>query len=378
MKVPGVFSIPLGICILSCGFQPSLQGQSKASRNPLLEEVVRSPNPGNLTLLAGRACVEIKDLEKRLDALKKAKGRDSRRNVLKKWGMVVDHAKLVKDVETWFLKRLKSLYPGSTPKPLIRDSRYYRVLSTASEEKTKLAENHMDAIHVKYREVFKFSRKPDEKFVLILLRNREEYVEFTQTPQSAAMYIPTRRSLVCASPRDGKSFGSFYHEGLHQFLLYYYPNVPPWLNEGLAEYFEPSRLKIKYAAGRGKRNFDFLIGIPPRDELDMVRGFFRGGNGPGLSYLFDLTLPQFYSTRGNYTIRGYPVHPVLANYASAWSIVHFLIHAGGGKYRQYLLAYLKELREGKYPKEVNQALFKKLDEYKLTEAWKAYILTLNV
>ncbi len=365
-------------CILSGGFIAILQGEEKSTDDPLLEEVIRSPNPGNLALLGSRAAVPLTDLEKKVEELKGIKSGEVRRKVLEKWRLVVNHEKLLKDVEGSFLSRLKQMYPRGGVRPILRDSRYYRVMSISLEERTKLAETHMDAIHVKYREVFKFREKLDEKFALIILRSQAEYGEFTGNPLSAAMYVPSHRALICHVPRNLKDFDTFYHEGLHQFISYYYPNVPPWLNEGLAEYFEEAKLRIKSGVGAG-RNFDFVLGGIAKDQHYLMKRTFNGGSGPALSELMQMNLPQFYNMERVYTLGGgqIPIDGRSIHYAAAWSFVHYLIHAGGGKYRKYMLGYLKDLRDGKYPSEINRGFFQKLDEYKLTLAWKKYVLSLD-
>jgi len=380
MRIPEIIIVPACICIVGVGFQPSLQGQGRATRNSLVEEVVRSPNPGNLALLGSRSGVSMgSDLAGRLKHLRGLKDRDERRKMLEQWGLVVDHEELLKAVEAGFLARCKSLHPQEDLKPIIRNSNFYRVLSTVDDEKTKLAEHHMDAIHAKYQEVFKFKKKPDERFVLILLRNWMEYRDYTGSKTSAAMFVPGQRSLICASPLGGVDFSSFYHEGLHQFVSYYYPNVPTWINEGLASYFEVSRLEVKSGTGKGGKNFDFVLGDINQERLRMVKRILDGGKGLTLSNLFGLSQEQFYSQkrRGYTTKTGYPLLDQDVNYAAAWSVVHFFAHANGGKLRKYMLNYLRDLQKGKLPDEINKAFFRKQDEEKLTRAWKEYVMGLK-
>ncbi len=372
----GTVGLPvlLAVSIVLCS---SLQGRPDKT---LLDAVLASPNPGNVALLADRAGFTLGDaLPRVVRHLKEAKTREDRRKILKAMRLIVDHEKLLKAVEARFQK-------ATGRRATVRDSRYYRVMSTADEVDMKLAQDHMDAIHTKYRaDIFKHEDKPEEKFILILLRNAREYKQLTGSGLSIACYVPRIRSLVCSIPQDRKDFSAFYHEGFHQFFHYYYPNIPAWLDEGFATYFEVAELKF-IRSGRSTRNFDFIIGKINPSRLLLTNAAVELSVETPLPEFFGLTYREFSSAepvqRGSELAawlgkHGYRVSPRLAkaqiNYAQAWSVVHFLIHGSGSGKGSFLRRYLKALRDGKLPDEANRELFAKVKPERFHAAWTGYV-----
>jgi hypothetical protein len=113
------------------------------------------------------------------------------------------------------------------------------------------------------------------------------------------------------------------HEGFHQFLGYELGlEVPMWLNEGLAQYFETSRV----VAGR------FLTGEVSARKLRAARYALRTGQAPRISQLLTMDRASFYSQ-------------AQTTYPASWALVHYLLHRDGSSYRSSeFRRYLAELK----------------------------------
>ena len=65
--------------------------------------------------------------------------------------------------------------------------------------------------------------------------------------------------------------------------------------------------------------------------------------------------------------------PVAFKYAQAWSMVHFLYEASGGKHRSRIEAYFKKLKDGGTPREAFDAAFGDGQVAELQKEWLEYV-----
>lgn len=146
--------------------------------------------------------------------------------------------------------------------------------------------------------------------------------EFQELPSRRALFVLDRDGL---DRREEARIYAFWgervaddlrHELTHAALHAVLAEVPLWLDEGLAMYFEPGAA----ARGRHARALDAIAAELNKDtwRADLER----------LESLEDVK----------------QLH--LADYHECWAWVHFLLHGGEAR-RAMLLAYLQDLRRGK-------------------------------
>lgn len=113
------------------------------------------------------------------------------------------------------------------------------------------------------------------------------------------------------------------HEGFHQFLGYELgEQVPLWLNEGLAQYFETSEMQ----------NGRFKTGLISRQKLAAAQAWLQSGRAPGLTDLIQMDGPTFYANA-----------PVA--YPMSWALVYYLLNRDGVNYRSSTFRrYLLDLK----------------------------------
>jgi hypothetical protein len=150
--------------------------------------------------------------------------------------------------------------------------------------------------------------------------------------------VPYRRALFIKARGPGMVFafhGSDFeidvrHECTHALLHAWLSEVPLWLDEGLAEYFEPRR--------------EQRMGQNPHHAV--VRAMVKSGQLPRLEELEAITELDALGRE---------------EYRDAWGWVHFLLH-GPPPAREELIRYLGELASGAEPGPLSQRLRRKIPD----------------
>jgi tetratricopeptide (TPR) repeat protein len=126
-------------------------------------------------------------------------------------------------------------------------------------------------------------------------------------PGDDVNYIVTVADDAAAGPKPAPT-STVFHEYTHLLvhLNFGRENVPPWVNEGVAEYFETFRL-VEGKAIFGGRPADFASALNPQTVVDLETVFATD----------DAALRS--GARGSRA----------AFYAEAWALVHFVLHAPG-------------------------------------------------
>ncbi|MEM9399735.1 MAG: DUF1570 domain-containing protein, partial [Verrucomicrobiota bacterium] len=125
---------------------------------------------------------------------------------------------------------------------------------------------------------------------------------------AAALYSPMTKEVFAYKMKDREQMvSSIIHETSHRVFGEYIPSGPPWLNEGLADYFAMSR-----ASGNS------VVISPDYNHDKVVRSLLRSKQLPDLNTHLRLNLQQW---QANHTV----------NYPIAWSLVYFLMSSSKGK-----------------------------------------------
>ena len=186
------------------------------------------------------------------------------------------------------------------------------------------------------------------------------YAELTTDDRVESLlgyYHPRYRQLLLFEDRDDASGSEavrvLQHEGFHQFIHEVIPELPFWVNEGLAEYFSTCRTDDS-----GQMVDEGAI-LPAR-LADLV-GFLRSGGPEPFARIMNQTPAEFYSG------------PVAQKYAQAWSMALFLEKGADGRYRKVLDDYLRACVEGNGAKEAFDQTFGGADLPGLEAQWRAYV-----
>jgi hypothetical protein len=151
-----------------------------------------------------------------------------------------------------------------------------------------------------------------------LFRDHEQYAQFVKrhyplVPQRRAFFLETDTRLAVYAQWSDRLGEDLRHEVAHGYLHAVLPNLPLWLDEGLAEYFE---------VPRGHEGLN-----PPHVELlgELIE---HEGWKPNLEKLETITDCAKMTQQ---------------HYAEAWAWVHFLLQSEPAR-RDLLQGYLADLR----------------------------------
>lgn len=152
------------------------------------------------------------------------------------------------------------------------------------------------------------------------------------------------------------------HEVCHQ--LFYYGTqlsrgsrgeIPAWVNEGLAQY-------LQFGVSRGSFGMRVVPGTP---QLDAFRTQATDDKPFGLTRMLTMQSSDFLGGK-----------TVTLKYAQAYSLVHFMLHASDGKYRDAFFAFLRSAWLGKssmshFKDIVDEELDMDIDDFE--ELWQSYV-----
>jgi tetratricopeptide (TPR) repeat protein len=233
---------------------------------------------------------------------------------------------------------------------------HYRVLTDISQVRGRDYADQLETIREFYAEVFGVEGQVRARRATVLIFDTEEgfqaYADLTTDDRVESLlgyYLPRYDQLLLYEGRDDASGDAtrrvLYHEAFHQFIYPLIPDLPYWVNEGLADYFSATEIQNGTVISRG-------ASLPARLR-DLRRYVQERGRPLSPSGLMRETPSEFYSG------------PVAVKYAQAWAMVHFFLHGEGGDYLDRFQRYLGALREGETPTDAYEAAFAGLD-------WKAF------
>jgi len=221
-------------------------------------------------------------------------------------------------------------------------SRHYRIHTDLDFELANDLASRLDAMYDAYSwrlRLFKEDGRDLPRFEVYLYQHSNDYLALTgqRMKHTGGVFMSGRNLLASFLEGQGRDAlrRTLQHEAFHQFAhTVVSPNVPVWLNEGLAQVFEE-------AVWNGS-NFS-LEQIPPR-RIRQLQDDLRKGRIVKFQTLMNLS-PMEWAKRLELD------HQTGATqYNQAWAMTYFLINArdenDGYRYRQRLLRMLELLHDG--------------------------------
>ncbi|WAS95172.1 hypothetical protein [Nannocystis punicea] len=224
---------------------------------------------------------------------------------------------------------------------------------------------------------FPFEARPDGRTVVLVTRSREEY-ELLAPPGTAGFF---RRQLDPALPSLHFYGGpteaaqvTMLHELAHRFTNFYYPGAPRWVHEGLAEYYSTAVLAGgKALFGRHPPGLRFRPGML-WDQQQTAKGaivWVPTGSVPIVETMI-ATSPRDFSGRADQPGEEQSeARRVIANYAGAWALVHFL--KSTSTYESRFASFLSALGAGESPEQAWQAGFGTVARTELEAEFQRYL-----
>ncbi len=236
------------------------------------------------------------------------------------------------------------------------DTPYYIIYTDIDADSEKEAAVRMTRMAEEYHQRTKdFSGQITQKFPFYLYRSAADYYAAGGLPGSAGVFGGSKtnpRLMAIAGQKTTLStWHTVQHEGFHQFAQAVIGGtMPPWMDEGLAEYFGESLF-----TGDG-----FVTGLVPPWRLARLQKLLTAGKLKSIQQIMLITPDQWRSEMS------------IANYDQAWSMVHFLINGEQGKYQPAFASCIREISRGKTFEQAWLENFGAADGFE--EKWKVYWL----
>ncbi|MCC5831027.1 MAG: DUF1570 domain-containing protein [Phycisphaeraceae bacterium] len=251
-------------------------------------------------------------------------------------------------------------------------SRHYTIFSDLSAEQVRPLGAHMDIVFNEYSTRFaNFRARQPGRMPLYVFDRREDYIRHLadfdiNATNSAGMFVSGNRTeglFVWTRDREpSEVLKTLQHEGFHQFAwVYIGPGLPIWANEGIAEYFEDGLLT-------GNR---LTIGLVSGQRVHALRQAIAQQR----ILRFDEMLGLSYADWSNTLARDPARARVMYN--QVWSMVHFLVHASDGRYRDAFERYLGLIAQGRTHQQAFEAAFGTADTAAFEQRWLEYVRDLE-
>ncbi len=238
------------------------------------------------------------------------------------------------------------------------NTKYYVIHSDLDADSVREAAVRMTAMAEEYHERTKsFSGSIKQRFPFYLFSDQADYYKAGAMPGSSGVFIRDRHGsrLMAYAGKEvsATTWHVIQHEGFHQFAHHVIGGeMPTWVNEGLAEYF-----------GHGVYTGDgFVTGVVPPMKLRIVQSLIAQKKFRSVEEMMGMSQEEW-----NSRLSG-------TNYAQAWAMVHFLVHAGDGKYRDAFAGFIKDIgRKRSWGSSWKNRFGTNVEGFqeKLTEWWKA-------
>lgn len=248
----------------------------------------------------------------------------------------------------------------------------YRVTADIDRELAGEIARHMERIFAEYdRRLAAFHTRDSRAFPLYLFARYKDYVEFMkarsiEADNTSGMFFwssDDERGLAAWTQGQSRTrlLKVLQHEGFHQFAAVRIgPDLPTWVNEGLAEYFgEAIAVKDR-----------FVTGVVDGDRLRNLNDAIKEDKAFRFEKLLNMS-----SDTWNQRVR--TADGAALMYDQSWSIVHFLVHADGGKYVKRFEKFLLQVSRGERPADAFERAFETRDFDAFERSWRRYVAGLE-
>jgi hypothetical protein len=251
-------------------------------------------------------------------------------------------------------------------------SKNYQVVTDLPLERAQEIARHMDAVFDEYaRRLSAFPARNSAAVKLFLWNDEDTYLKFLRSrgalgTGSAGMFFFDGTDAGLTTWTRGQERRRLWHilqhEGFHQFAFVRIgTSLPMWANEGLAEYF-----------GQAILLRDRLeIGLAPEGRLAAAQAAITKGETYSFSEMLSMSNESW-----NRRVSSRDPRAGLM-YTQAWSMVHFLVHAEGGKYAERFEEYLQLVGAGRESAGAFAEAFGSADAAPFERAWREFTLALR-
>lgn len=247
---------------------------------------------------------------------------------------------------------------------------HYEVHTNLPRDEAEVYATHMHRVFENYRKRFDdFQMRNGQTMPLYLFRSQQDYERFMaqydiKAAGSGGMFFVDPRvqglATFTAERSRSQTFAVLQHEGFHQFAYHYIgTDLPIWLNEGIAQYFEDGVLI----------HGSMTLGLSNADRIERVRRAIRDNTALPIDRVLNITPEEWHRT-----LSTNPDEAALL-YAQSWSMLYFMLHVDGGKHQKRMTQYLKLVADGTPSEQAFEDAFGVDDLAAMQSNWRRYALS---
>src|SRR5271163_3952343 len=207
------------------------------------------------------------------------------------------------------------------------------VVCNAGEKQARKTAIRFEQIRAVFRRELELASKHESPVITILAVKDEDSMK-TLLPEywvkghahPAGMFLDNMNQYFAAIQLDAPGlnpYDTIYHEYFHSLTAPYYPNLPVWVSEGLAEFYGNTLIG------------DSEVGMG-RPDPDLIAELKQGGLMP-LDVLFKVDHNSPYYNEQN---------KISVFYAESWALTHYLMVGDKAAHRAMLQAYVNAMTKG--------------------------------
>jgi tetratricopeptide (TPR) repeat protein len=207
------------------------------------------------------------------------------------------------------------------------------VVCNAGEKQARKTAIRFEQIRAVFRRELELASKHESPVITILAVKDEDSMK-TLLPEywakghahPAGMFLDNMSQYFAAIQLDAPGsnpYNTIYHEYFHSLTAPYYPNLPVWVSEGLAEFYGNTQIG------------DSEVGMG-RPDPDLIGELKQGGLMP-LDVLFKVDHNSPYYNEQN---------KISVFYAESWALTHYLMVGDKSAHRASLQAYVNAMTKG--------------------------------
>jgi hypothetical protein len=210
------------------------------------------------------------------------------------------------------------------------------IVSNAGEKQARRTAIQFEQIHSLFRDSLAVAQgHPSPVITIFALKDEKSLSEllpeyWTKGHMHPAGVFAYRLNQYYAAvnleAQGANPFATMYHEYYHSLTMPYFPDLPVWLSEGLADFFGESEINGNTAT----------MGLPDRDLIELL----KTNKLIPLDVLFHVDTTSPYYNEENKTS---------VFYAESWALTHYLMLGDKQAHRQMLLDYATALSSGATP-----------------------------
>jgi len=229
---------------------------------------------------------------------------------------------------------------SSTPLPGAKNETWFEarspnfiVVSNAGEKQARKTAIRFEQIRAVFRRELALASKHESPVITIMAVKDEDSMKallpeywIKGHAHPAGMFLENMNQYFATIQLDAPGsnpYNTIYHEYFHSLTAPYYPNLPVWVSEGLAEFYGNTQVGDS-EVGMGRPDPDLIVelkqgGLMPLDALFKV-----DHNSP------------YYNEQNNISVF----------YAESWALTHYLMVGDKAAHRASLQAYINAMTKG--------------------------------